>query len=114
MLSTGLLDEIIRILVEEARPERIILFGSHARGDAKPDSDIDLLVVEKSVDNQRAEMVRLQRALSPLRLPVDVLVTDVARLSSSWADFPGSYLYHALREGKVLYALDRAGQAITA
>jgi predicted nucleotidyltransferase len=99
--------EAVAILVREAKPDKVILFGSYARGEARHDSDLDLLVVEKEVRHPQAEMARLRRALSPLRIPVDVLVTDAARLVSSWADFPGSYLYDALREGKELYAVDR-------
>lgn len=112
MLNPDLLNEIVRILVREASPEKIILFGSHARGNANPDSDIDLLIVERSLKSKRAEMVRLDKALSPLKLPFDVLVTDEAQLTSSWADFPGTYLYDALREGKMLYAVDRTSPAI--
>ena len=112
MLSAELLDKIVEILVREANPERIILFGSHARGDANADSDVDLLIVERDFEDQRAEMVRLRHALSPLRIPVDVLVTNLDRLQSSWADFPGSYLYDALREGKVLYAMGRTGDLV--
>jgi uncharacterized protein len=106
MITQEQIREAVAILVREARPRRIILFGSHARGDARADSDVDLLVVQEQVDNQQAEMARLRRALSPLRIPVDVLVTPEARLHTSWADFPGSYLYDALREGRVLYAVD--------
>jgi uncharacterized protein len=114
MISEDQIRAAVAILVREAQPERVILFGSYARGEAQPDSDLDLLVVERDVQHQQAEMARLRRALSPLRIPVDLLVTDLARLSSSWAEFPGSYLYDALREGKVLYAVERAGAASAA
>jgi len=106
MVTEEQIRNAVEILVREAHPDRVILFGSYARGDARPDSDIDLLVVEQQVAHQAAEMARLRRALSPLRIPVDVLVTSAERLRSSWADFPGSYLFNALREGKVLYAMD--------
>jgi predicted nucleotidyltransferase len=109
MISEDQIEAAVAILVQEAQPDRIILFGSYARGEATPDSDLDLLVVEKELRHPQSEMARLRRALSPLRIPVDLLVADLARLSSSWADFPGSYLYDALREGEVLYAVDRAG-----
>jgi uncharacterized protein len=114
MVSEEAIRAAVDILVREAQPERVILFGSYARGEAQPDSDVDLLVVEREVRHQYAEMARLRRALSPLRIPVDLLVTDLARRSSSWADFPGSYLYDALREGKVLYAVERAGASAAA
>jgi predicted nucleotidyltransferase len=114
MISEDQIRAAVAILVREAQPERVILFGSYARGEAKPDSDLDLLVVEREVRHQQAEMARLRRALSPLRIPVDLLVTDLTRLSSSWADFPGSYLYDALREGKVLYAVEGAGASAAA
>jgi uncharacterized protein len=113
MLSQEILDKIVEILVREAQPEKIILFGSHARGTARPDSDIDILVVEDILHDQVKESARLRRALSPLRIPVDLIVTESSRLRSSWADFPGTYLYDALREGKVLYGVERAG-AVTA
>ena len=111
MVSEEQIRAAVRILVREAKPERIILFGSYARGDAKPGSDIDLLVVKAAIENPIEEMARLRKALSPLRIPVDVLVTTGDRLRSSWADFPGSYLYDALREGRSLYVVDRPGKA---
>ena len=109
MISDEQIREAVAILVREAEPEQVILFGSYARGQALASSDLDLLVVKKEVRHQQAEMARLRRALSPLRVPVDVLVTAVARLSSAWADFPGSCLYDAVREGRVLYRVDGAG-----
>jgi predicted nucleotidyltransferase len=97
--------EAVGILVREARPQKVILFGSYARGQAGPDSDVDFLVVEAGPIERIAEMARLRGALGPLRIPVDVIVTSEEQLRSSWADFPGSYLYDALREGKTLYAV---------
>jgi uncharacterized protein len=114
MISDEQIQQAVEILVREAQPERIILFGSYARGEARPDSELDLLVVKREVRHQQAEMVRLRRALSVLRIPVDLLVTDLDRLHSSWADFPGSYLYDALREGEVLYPVDRTGAVAAA
>lgn len=104
------IQEAVDILVREAQPLRVILFGSQQRGDAKEDSDVDLLVIEKDVTNRRKEMARLRRALSPLRIPVDVLVASDNHVRSSWAEFPGSYLYDALREGRVLYDVEASSQ----
>lgn len=114
MVSSESIRLAVEVLVREADPEQVILFGSHARGEAGPNSDLDLLVVEREVPSRLAEMARLRRALSPLRIPVDVLVIDLKQLTSCWADFPGTYLYDALREGRVLYAVDRAGATSSA
>ena len=54
--------------------EQIVLFGSHARGDAGAESDLDFLVIESKVEDRAREMVRLRRALRPLRISVDVLL----------------------------------------
>jgi len=94
--------EAVRRIVATAHPVRIILFGSHARGDAGRDSDMDLLVVERDVPDRYAEMVRLHRALRGLILPVDILVIG-EREFGEWADTPGSVYCAARREGKVLY-----------
>lgn len=96
------LDELVFSLVTLAEPERIVLFGSHARGEAREDSDIDLLVVKDRVPSRREEMVRLRRAVRQFRVPVEVVVVssdEVARFGNT----PGHVLYPALREGRLLY-----------
>lgn len=98
---------VIATLVEAAQPEKIILFGSYARGEARPDSDIDLLVIEEDVASRRAEMVRLDRAISQYRLPVEVIVVSADEVRK-YGNLPGHLLYPALREGEVLY--DRDGR----
>lgn len=98
----GVLAEVVRLLRQAAQPTRIIVFGSRARGDARPDSDIDLLVVEQEVRDRVAEMVRLGRILSPLRLPIDVLVVSEA-MYRTWVDTPGNIYFTVAREGRVLY-----------
>lgn len=92
----------VKRIAEASRPEQILLFGSHARGEADDDSDLDLLVIETDVANRAAEMVRLRRVLRPLRIPVDLLVYSRADVER-WGHQPGSALFWALREGKVLY-----------
>ena len=109
MVSEETIRKAVEILVREAKPTKVILFGSYARGDAGPDSDVDFLVIEKEVPSKHEEMVRLDLALSPLRIPSDVLVASEEHVASSWADFPGTYLYDALREGKIMYAVDGTG-----
>lgn len=102
MVTTEKLEAAVRILSDAARPARIVLFGSYARGDAREDSDLDLLVIEPQVEDRAREMVRLRRLLRPLRIPADILVYSSEEVAC-WGDQPGSVLYWALREGKVVH-----------
>ena len=104
MISEEHIQEAVRLLKEAASPVKIILFGSYARGDISEDSDLDFLVVEKELKARRMEMVRLSDVLRPLRIPVDVLVAS-EKIFNEWADTPGTVLYEAAKEGKVLYEM---------
>jgi predicted nucleotidyltransferase len=86
MVPYSKIENAAKILAEAARPEKIILFGSYARGEAREDSDVDFLVIEREPVNKAQEMVRLRRALRPLRIPVDVLVCSVADIAR-WATY---------------------------
>lgn len=104
--SVSLMDKDIeraaRILAATAgSPVRVILFGSHARGDAHGKSDLDFLVIEPEVSDNHAEMVRLRSALHEMRRPVDILVYSVAQVEE-WGDARGTTLHAALSEGRTL------------
>ncbi len=96
------LQEVTRRIIAVSDPEQIILFGSHARGEAGADSDIDVLVVARNVVSPRQESVRIQRALRGLLTPVDVVVATPQHLAA-YGDAAGLIYRAALREGKVLY-----------
>jgi predicted nucleotidyltransferase len=92
------IEQAVDLVLAAAPGSRVIVFGSHARGDARPDSDLDLLVIEPTVRARREEMARLTDVLSPLRIPVDVVVVS-RRTFEEWSDTPGTLLYEAAREG---------------
>ena len=95
--TTGIENAVQRI-VEQFHPVKIILFGSHARGSASPDSDVDLLVVMK-VEGQAVE---IDLALSDRRFPLDLIVVTPEEFER-YRDIAGHIVYPAVREGKVLY-----------
>jgi uncharacterized protein len=101
VIAPDLIDDAARRIAAAAPGARVILFGSHARGDAGPDSDVDLLVIEPRVDDRFAEIVRLQRVLAPLRLPADVIVVSEEHVEE-WGDVQSTMVHEALREGRVL------------
>ena len=102
MLDKIILDRIIQRIVKTASPEKIILFGSAARGEMGSNSDIDLLVVKSGVHRRRLAQ-EIYRNLLGIGYAVDVIVAtpeDLERYKDSFA----LVIEPALREGKVMYA----------
>ena len=101
MLDQQTLDDIIRRIVEVAQPEKIILFGSAARGEMNRHSDVDLLVVKEGM-HRRDMAGRIYENLWGVGAAVDVVVVtpaDVERYKDSHA----LVIKPALREGRVVY-----------
>jgi len=97
------LQEAVQRIVAAAQPRRIILFGSYGRGDAAAGSDLDLMVIERNVDNRYEEMIRLRKAVGHIGTGVDVLVYSEVEVEER-KDWCTSPIYWALREGRTLYA----------
>ena len=102
VLSEEILQEIVRRIVETVQPEKIILFGSAARGELGPDSDLDLLVI-KSCKNRRETARKIRRRLIGIGIPKDIIVATPEDIEH-YKDAIGLIYRPALREGKVLYA----------
>jgi predicted nucleotidyltransferase len=97
------LNRMVKRIVKKFDPDQIILFGSHARGDAGPDSDIDLLVVMPVEGSVRDKRLEIRGALHDIPVPLDVIVTKPEDFA--WRkDVVGTIEWPATREGKVLYA----------
>jgi predicted nucleotidyltransferase len=96
------LQEIITRVVQIAHPQRLILFGSAARGEMGPDSDVDLLVIVQDPVHRRDLAGKIYRNLHGVPVPVDVVVVtenDVREFGNKI----GTVLYPALKEGVVVY-----------
>ena len=106
VVTEELLQEIVDRIVAEVAPERIILFGSQARGDAHEHSDVDLIVLEAEPFDEsrtkRSEEVRVHFALWGLGVPTDILVYTLEEVEY-WKDSLNNVLARALREGRALY-----------
>jgi predicted nucleotidyltransferase len=97
--------EMVRRIVERFHPERIILFGSHARGTAGPHSDVDLLVVMQTQGSKRRCAVEIYGLLAGMGVPKDVIVVTPEEFEA-YRDAPGTVIKTAWQEGKILH--DRA------
>lgn len=98
-----LIDKMVRRIVKRFDPEKIILFGSHAKGTARPDSDVDLLIVMPVAGSKRKMQLELRTVLHDVRVPKDVIVTTPEEFA--WRkDVVGTIEYPAATEGKLLYA----------
>jgi len=99
------IDKIIPIIVSLASPDQIILFGSYARGNNTEKSDIDLLIVKKSLKNGREISGSIYRAFleNEIGVPVDLLTVDYNRYMELNTEI--GYVYKTIKEeGKIIYA----------
>ena len=102
--SKDILDEIINRLIGALHPEAIYLFGSHVRGSADRDSDVDLLVVvDDSLESPR-ELARTgRRSLWGIGIPIDLIVCTSAEMDK-WSKVHCNLIHTVTQEGQKVYA----------
>ncbi len=97
------IQRMVNRIVKEFQPERVILFGSHARGEGGPDSDVDLLIVMPVEGSKRDKSIEIGVALHDVRIPKDIIVTTPEEFE--WRkEIAGTIERPAVMEGKTLYA----------
>jgi len=97
------LQEIVRAVVDTVQPERIVLFGSRARGDAAADSDLDILIIAPSELPRWRRSGPLYLALASLSVPHDIVWWTPEEVAE-WSGVQSHFITTALREGRVLYS----------
>jgi uncharacterized protein len=103
MISQKVIEDTVqRIVCAAHAPKRVVVFGSYGRGDAKDNSDLDLLVVESTIDDHTSEYMRLREAAGNIGVGIDLLLLTEPEFEKrrQWWTTPA---YWADREGRVLY-----------
>ena len=95
-------NEMVRRIAERCHPQKIILFGSRARGDARGDSDFDLLIIAPSDEPRWHRTIPIYGLLAGLGVPKDVVWWTPEEVAE-WRDVRSHFISTALREGRVLY-----------
>jgi predicted nucleotidyltransferase len=96
------LEKAIKTIVRVAEPDKIILFGSHARGDDKPGSDYDLLVLKRGVRKRRALTQKIYLNFKNVGAPIDVIVADLDKYEHLKSD-PYLIYSEAAKNGRMVY-----------
>ncbi len=102
-VNEELFGEIVRRVLSVGQPEKIVLFGSHARGTAGVHSDLDLLIVEHSTIPRYSRATRYYAALAHIAAEKDIVVWTPEEIED-WSRVENAFPTTAIREGKVLYA----------
>jgi predicted nucleotidyltransferase len=102
LMTHSLLADMTGQIVHHFKPVQVILFGSQARGDANPLSDVDLLVVLPEVTDRRRAAIEIRRALAGFPVAKDIIVTTPDEIRKR-GNLVGTILRSALKEGRVIY-----------
>ncbi len=103
MISPRTIEQIKNILPAECECEQIILFGSEARGTADNNSDVDILVISKNIQDRLTLMRRLRRKLRSIPRDIDILAITPEEYERDRQIF-GTLARYASQDGKVIYA----------
>lgn len=106
--ETQIIDKLVKSIVELVDPLQIILFGSHVRGDAQPDSDIDLLVVMPDGTHKRNTMDSLYGNIRGIDADYDLIVAT-PEVIEKHRDNIGLIYYYILKKYKILYEREKDG-----
>lgn len=102
IIKSRTLKEILSRIVKTLSPDKVVLFGSAARGENRPESDLDLLIIKESNEPRYRRAIPVYQALCDIMIPMDIIVYTPSEVEE-WSRVKQAFVTTALREGKVLY-----------
>ncbi len=102
-ITPELIDYVVNKIVKAIDPEKIILFGSYARGDYKKDSDLDLFIIKDGNLNSRMMRRKIADLLWGRKFPLDLFVRTKKEVEWNFRAKNPFYLHHIFKDGKILY-----------
>ena len=108
-ITSELINYVVEKIVREIQPEKIILYGSYARGDFHKDSDLDLFIIKDGEESNKIFRRQVDRLFRGRLFSLDVRVRKPLEVEWNFQAQNPFYLYHIFKDGKVLY--DRENQS---
>lgn len=102
MITQEQIEEVVRRIVTNVNPEKVILFGSYAYGSPGEDSDLDILVIKDSTLPRHERVKGILRHLRGLKIPIDVVCYTPNEVEH-WRETEAAFITQILRKGRVLY-----------
>jgi predicted nucleotidyltransferase len=102
LITQEQIDYVVSVISETEKPDKIVLFGSYANGDATEDSDLDLLIVKNSDIPTNKRCRELRKRLRGIKIPLDLLMYTQEEILE-WKDTKTAFITQVLESGKVVY-----------
>lgn len=103
MITTQNIEEIKNRIVKNFNPEKIILFGSYANGNATEDSDLDLLIIQQTDLPKKERRLPVRNILRDMKIPMDILIYTPEEVER-WKNASMAFITRIVNEGKIIYA----------
>lgn len=102
MITQEQINVVVERIIENIKPEKVILFGSYAYGQPDENSDLDILIVKNTDIPASKRGMEVRKFLRGMKIPIDVIIYTQKEIDE-WKDTKAAFINHIFNNGKVLY-----------